>query len=70
MKYITFLYDCMIVIYCALFRNCRWKFKNDFGYDLDHYLKICHPRHIRRGDDCQGGSIIVVPTQNRPVQEC
>lgn len=50
-------------------RNCRWKFKNDSGYDMDDHLEVRHPRHIRGGDDCQGGSVAVVSTQDSPVQE-
>jgi len=36
---------------------------------MDDHLEVRHPRHIRGGDDCQGGSVVVVPTQDSPVQE-
>jgi len=36
---------------------------------MDDHLEVRHPRHIRGGDDCQGGSVAVVSTQDSPVQE-
>lgn len=36
---------------------------------MDDNLEVRHPRHIRGGDDCQGRSVAVVPTQDSPVQE-
>lgn len=74
-KYIFVLYNniiyMMIYGYLVLysFRNRRWEFENDSGYDLDHYFEIRHPRHLCGGNDRQGRSVVVVPTENGPLQE-
>ena len=26
-----------IVFFNPIFRNCRWKFEDDIGYDMDHH---------------------------------
>lgn len=42
----------MPFIYNSRTRNRGWQFEDDIGYDLDHYIKICHSRYFRGGNDC------------------
>lgn len=60
----------LILLYSFDYRNRRWQFKNDFGYDLDDHLEIRHPRYFCRGDDSQRRSVAVVPTKDSSIQEC
>lgn len=51
-------------------RNRRRQPEDDPRHDLDHHPEIRHPRHFGGGDDSQRGLVVVVPTQDRPLQKC